>query len=62
MRFQVNDMTCGHCTKAVEKAIEAAGGSAKADLPSKVVTVENLGTQPAIAAIREAGYTAQPLD
>lgn len=62
MRFRVNDMTCGHCTSAVERAIEAAGGTAKADLQAKVVTVDNLGTAPAIEAIRDAGYTAEPLD
>ncbi|WP_299359129.1 heavy-metal-associated domain-containing protein [uncultured Paracoccus sp.] len=62
MRFQVNDMTCGHCTAAIEKAIGAAGGTARADLQSKVVEVDQLGAARAMEVIREAGYTAQPLD
>ena len=28
MKFRVEDMTCGHCTAAIEKAIAEAGGSA----------------------------------
>ena len=35
MRFHVEDMTCGHCTAAIEKAVAAAGGRATADLASK---------------------------
>ena len=37
MRFHVEDMTCGHCTAAIEKAIAEAGGTATADLASKIV-------------------------
>ncbi len=62
MRFQVNDMTCGHCTAAIEKAIAAAGGTAQADLASKIVTVTDLGAARAAEVIRDEGYTAQPLD
>ena len=31
MRFHVEDMTCGHCTAAIEKAVAAAGGRATAE-------------------------------
>ena len=43
------------------RAVAQAGGKAAADPQSRLVTVENLGTQPAIAAIAAAGYTAEPL-
>ncbi|WP_136650541.1 heavy-metal-associated domain-containing protein [Paracoccus aeridis] len=62
MRFQVSDMACADCARAIERAVAQAGGKAAADPQSRLVTVENLGTQPAIAAISAAGYTAEPLD
>ncbi len=55
-------MTCGHCTAAIENAVRDAGGTATADLSSKTVTVDGLGTARAAELIREAGYTPQPLD
>ncbi|WP_112873791.1 heavy-metal-associated domain-containing protein [Paracoccus endophyticus] len=62
MKFRVDDMTCGHCTAAIETAIKGAGGTASADLSSKTVTVGGLGTARAAELIRDAGYTPQPLD
>ncbi|KGJ20877.1 cation transporter [Paracoccus sanguinis] len=62
MRFHVEDMTCGHCTAAIEKAVAAAGGRATADLASKIVTVEELGTARAAEVIAAEGYTPVPLD
>ncbi|KGJ13273.1 cation transporter [Paracoccus panacisoli] len=62
MRFHVEDMTCGHCTAAIEKAVAAAGGRATADLASKIVTVEELGTARAAEVISAEGYTPVPLD
>ncbi|HRO14694.1 MAG TPA: heavy-metal-associated domain-containing protein [Paracoccus sp. (in: a-proteobacteria)] len=62
MQFRVDDMSCGHCTAAVEAAIREAGGTAQADLGSKTVTVEGIGAARAAELIREAGYTAVPLD
>ncbi|WP_134724497.1 heavy-metal-associated domain-containing protein [Paracoccus luteus] len=62
MKFRVDDMTCGHCTAAIENAVRDAGGTATADLSSKTVTVDGLGTARAAELIREAGYTPQPLD
>ncbi len=62
MRFQVNDMACADCARAIERAVAQAGGKAAADPHSRLVTVDNLGTQPTIAAIAAAGYTAEPLD
>lgn len=60
MKFQVNDMTCGHCTAAIEKAVAQAGGRAVADLPTHSVTVEGLEPQRAAQVIRDAGYTPEP--
>ena len=62
MRFHVEDMTCGHCTAAIEKAVAAAGGRATADLASKIVTVGELGTARAAEVISAEGYTPVPLD
>lgn len=62
MQFRVEDMTCGHCTAAIEGAIREAGGTAKADLGTKTVTVDGIGSARAAELIREAGYTAVPLD
>ena len=62
MQFRVDDMTCGHCTAAIEAAIRDAGGTAKADLGSKTISVEGIGSARAAELIREVGYTAVPLD
>lgn len=60
MKFHVEDMSCGHCTAAIEKAIAEAGGAATTDLDSKTVTVEGLDDARAAQAIRDAGYTPVP--
>lgn len=62
MKFRVEDMTCGHCTAAIEKAIAEAGGTATADLASKIVTVENIGSVRAGEIIAAEGYTPVPVD
>lgn len=60
MRFRVDDMSCGHCTAAIENAIAEAGGTAAADLSSKMVTVEGIGAARAAEIIAAAGYTPVP--
>ncbi len=60
MKFIVNDMSCGHCTSAIEKAIAEAGGTAKADLADHSVTVDGLAAPEAEQVIRDAGYTPTP--
>lgn len=62
MKFRVEDMSCAHCTAAIEKAVAEAGGTAGADLSTKTVTVENIGAARAAEVITAAGYTPQPLD
>lgn len=63
MKFNVPDMSCGHCTAAIDKAVKAIDPAAEVstDLPSRTVTV--VSTQDAAsvrAALRDAGYPATP--
>jgi len=61
MKFNVPDMSCGHCTAAIEKAITAADANAKVecDLPSRSVAVQSgLDASAVSAAISNAGYEA----
>ncbi|KGJ10984.1 copper chaperone (plasmid) [Paracoccus versutus] len=60
MKFRVEDMSCGHCTAAIEKAVAEAGGRAATDLAGRSVTVEGLDAARAAEVIREAGYTPEP--
>lgn len=60
MKFRVEDMSCGHCTAAIEKAVAEAGGRAATDLAGRSVTVEGLDAARATEVIREAGYTPEP--
>ena len=60
MKFRVDDMSCGHCTAAIEKAVTDAGGRAVTDLASHSVTVEGLDAERAAQVIRDAGYTPHP--
>lgn len=61
MKWQVNDMTCGHCKAAIEQAVTAAGGTATVDLAARTVTVEGLDPARAEAVLTEAGYTPERL-
>ena len=59
MKFNVPDMTCGHCVSTVTKAIKGldAAAEVKADLASKTVTVETSAPAPAVAKVLDdAGY------
>ncbi len=63
-RFSVPDMTCGHCKKAIEDALHKIDGNAQIeiDLDSHIVSLTSTAaTDSAIAAIKDAGYTASPL-
>ncbi|MBT9386549.1 cation transporter [Pseudooceanicola sp. CBS1P-1] len=64
MDFKVPEMSCGHCTSAIEKAIKAADPAAavSCDLTEHVVSVKSqLATGALSAAIKDAGYDSQPL-
>ena len=62
--FEVNDMTCGHCIKAITDAVKAAdsGADVKIDLTRHRVEIEPASADAAALAsvIREAGYTPVP--
>lgn len=57
--LQVENMSCGHCVKAVTKAVQALDPAAQVqvDLASKTVKVESGSQLAAISsAIVDAGY------
>jgi copper chaperone len=61
--FDVPDMSCGHCTAAITKAISALDPGAKVDcdLAARIVSVDSVLTGPALVkAIKSAGYDAVP--
>ncbi|QLF69856.1 heavy-metal-associated domain-containing protein [Peteryoungia desertarenae] len=58
--FKVEDMSCGHCEKAITKALAEAmpGAPVTIDLAARKVEVTGDRAK-AEAAIREAGYTPE---
>lgn len=62
--FEVNDMTCGHCVKAITEAVKAADSRAEVhiDLARHRVEIEPGAADASALAgvIREAGYTPVP--
>jgi copper chaperone len=60
-KFTVPEMSCGHCTAAIEKEIKNADQAAEVacDLNDHSVAVQStLGNDAILAAIKEAGYEA----
>ena len=58
--FQVSGMTCGHCERAVQQAIEQVDAQAQTtiDRTSGRVVVQSLSAREALAhTIQEEGYT-----
>ncbi|MBK8765676.1 MAG: heavy-metal-associated domain-containing protein [Burkholderiaceae bacterium] len=59
--FEVNDMTCGHCVRAITEAVHCAdsGARVQVDLAAHRVQIEPVAAQaPALLhAIQQAGYT-----
>lgn len=65
IEFQVNDMTCGHCVGVITKAVAEIDAAAKVEIDLPTHRVRITGTERLAeveAAIREAGYTPQPLN
>ncbi|HEK1690242.1 copper resistance protein CopZ [Pseudomonas putida] len=59
--FNVQGMTCGHCVKAVTRAVHEQDANAKVevDLAGKQVRVQSaLGAEQLLTAIRDEGYQA----
>lgn len=62
LRYQVSDMSCGHCVQSITTAIRDAEPDAQVqvDLAGKTVQVDGARAPAAVeAAIRQAGYTPQ---
>lgn len=60
--FQVTGMTCGHCKKAVETAIQSTPGVQETlvELESGKATVTGqFSNQAIVMAIEDAGYSAE---
>ncbi|MEX3634609.1 heavy-metal-associated domain-containing protein [Paraburkholderia sp. BR14320] len=64
MELEIKDMTCGHCTGVVTKAIKVVDANAQVhiDLTARVVRVLS-GHAPGdfISAIQKAGYSPAEL-
>lgn len=64
MEFKVPEMSCGHCTAAIEKSVKSAdpAASVDCDLAERRVKIGTaLSAEQVGAAIRNAGYDAQPV-
>ncbi|MDF0733716.1 cation transporter [Pseudomonas entomophila] len=60
--FNVQGMTCGHCIKAVTRAVQDQDAAARVevDLAGRQVRVESgLEAERILVAIREEGYVAE---
>ncbi|GAB4360916.1 MAG: heavy-metal-associated domain-containing protein [Gammaproteobacteria bacterium] len=65
IELKVTGMTCGHCENAVNKALAAVPGVTRVVEVSrekeKVVVEGDADLQALIDAIKEEGYSAEPL-
>jgi copper chaperone len=64
-KFEVVDMTCGHCVNAVTEAVKGVdpAASVDVDLSTKTVSVESdAAVEMLSAAIHEAGYDVKRAD
>ncbi len=62
LRYQVNDMSCGHCVQAITAAVREVDPLADVtvDLSTKSVEVATAAAGPRVSeAIRAAGYTPE---
>jgi len=60
MKFTVDGMTCGHCVRAITRAVQALDPAAKVQVDLGAKTVEVAARVPAervAAAIAAEGYT-----
>lgn len=56
--FKVEDMSCGHCEKAIKTELRKGGPEIKVDvdIKSKTVTVENLADDRVLFLLKEIGF------
>lgn len=60
--FNVKGMTCGHCVRAVTRAIQEQDANAKVEVDlaqGKVIVDSNLPTPHVLALIQQEGFAAQ---
>jgi copper chaperone len=59
--FKVPDMSCGHCEKAITKALKAANSSAdvKINLSKKTIQVTNVPDETVVELLKDIGYTPE---
>ena len=63
LKLKVDDMSCGHCAAAVQKAVKSVDPAAEIDidLATGTVSVETAADGARISdAIRSAGYPNRP--
>ena len=63
LQYQVPDMSCDHCVKAITRAVTEAvpGAAVQVELSDHRVTVTGTEDKPTVErAIRGAGYTPTP--
>lgn len=63
MKFNVPDMSCGHCRRAIEKAVEEADPMAELsfDMEARQIEAETeLSPEALMTVLKEAGYPAEP--
>lgn len=60
-RFKVDDMTCGHCEKAIQTELKKGDPKVKVnvDLKQKIVEVENLSDDRVLFLLKEIGYSPE---
>jgi copper chaperone len=64
LKLKVQDMSCGHCARTIEKAVKSIDPAAQVaiDLVSSTVAVETKADETAIRdVIRSAGYDNEKL-
>jgi len=64
LKLRIPDMTCNHCVEVLTDAVRRVAPQAElqADLPSHAVVVTGVPDGEAVmAAMREAGYSPQPI-
>lgn len=59
--FQISGMTCGHCKKSVESAIQSTQGvrEVRVELePGEATVTGRFSDEAIVTSVEEAGYTA----
>ncbi len=59
--FKIQDMTCGHCEKAIKLELAKGDPEVKVnvDAKEKTIKVENLADDRVLFLLREIGYTPE---